>query len=697
MEATDKERIPSPTGSSGLQNGEQKCEGTQCAGLPGTSTEHVDVCHTPSGNMIPKTDPEIPASHTGKASTTKSNKFARKGKKSSAMQGSSRYPLRSSLRSQTNKDQKSLPPVPPTLENIVREKKKKKRRKLKKDHIDDYLSIRNRVRYLLGKMNYEQSLIDAYAGEGWNGQSSEKVRPEKEIERAKSAIISFKLKIREQFQQLDSLISEGRHDEALFDTEGQIDSEDIFCAKCGSKDLSANNDIILCDGICDRGFHQKCLNPPLQNVDIPSGDEGWLCPGCDCKVDCIDLLNEVQGTDLEIEDTWEEVFPEAASAAARNNMYDDYLGLPSEDSEDEDFAPDDAENSEQEAEESSSEDSGYMSEEPGIPTHVMCNKNPVLSSDDSEDDDFDPNKPESDVESCDGAGTNDSDFTCDSEDLGTLKDLTFDAEKPLPLLKSDGSQFTLQSGNGSSAKHPRKSSLKAELLSLVEDAGLDGTMLASGKRERERLDYKKLHDETYGDDCSNSSDDENWTTNTTKKMKNGTNVKVSSSGKRCNTLAKRNSKCNNDTFIGKKSSQKLQHTSEENQYPRCDNKQILAEELGLSSQQTVASQSGNHSRKLMPTSISSKDSGSSKRKSTRKASRKKAAAGEEQSAAPNKCKNMKSTAASEKAKDDGLNPELGAIQAGIVSNEGSEMVGKQANSSDRQKLAQKEMRRTKRR
>lgn len=37
----------------------------------------------------------------------------------------------------------------------------------------------------------------------------------------------------------------------------------IICATCGSKDLSTDNDIILCDGSCDRGFHQKCLSPPL--------------------------------------------------------------------------------------------------------------------------------------------------------------------------------------------------------------------------------------------------------------------------------------------------------------------------------------------------------------------------------------------------------------------------------------------------
>lgn len=41
----------------------------------------------------------------------------------------------------------------------------------------------------------------------------------------------------------------------------------IFCAKCGSKDLTLDNDIILCDGFCERGFHQFCLEPPLPKED----------------------------------------------------------------------------------------------------------------------------------------------------------------------------------------------------------------------------------------------------------------------------------------------------------------------------------------------------------------------------------------------------------------------------------------------
>lgn len=57
--------------------------------------------------------------------------------------------------------------------------------------------------------------------------SLEKIRPEKELQRAKSEILRCKLRIRDAFQQLDSLLSIGRLEENLFDDNGEIDSEDV--------------------------------------------------------------------------------------------------------------------------------------------------------------------------------------------------------------------------------------------------------------------------------------------------------------------------------------------------------------------------------------------------------------------------------------------------------------------------------------
>lgn len=44
-----------------------------------------------------------------------------------------------------------------------------------------------------------------------------------------------------------------------------------------------DNDIVLCDGACNRGYHEQCLQPRIHAQELPE-DEGWLCPACDAKV-----------------------------------------------------------------------------------------------------------------------------------------------------------------------------------------------------------------------------------------------------------------------------------------------------------------------------------------------------------------------------------------------------------------------------
>lgn len=56
--------------------------------------------------------------------------------------------------------------------------------------------------------------------------SLEKLRPEKEIERAKAAIIKTKLKIRDSFKEIAILAAEGKLDN--FDDKGEIDCEDVM-------------------------------------------------------------------------------------------------------------------------------------------------------------------------------------------------------------------------------------------------------------------------------------------------------------------------------------------------------------------------------------------------------------------------------------------------------------------------------------
>jgi remodeling and spacing factor 1 len=55
----------------------------------------------------------------------------------------------------------------------------------------------------------------------------EKIRPEKELERAKAEILQCKLRIREAFRNMDLVLSEGKLEESLFDSAGEISSEDV--------------------------------------------------------------------------------------------------------------------------------------------------------------------------------------------------------------------------------------------------------------------------------------------------------------------------------------------------------------------------------------------------------------------------------------------------------------------------------------
>lgn len=57
--------------------------------------------------------------------------------------------------------------------------------------------------------------------------SAEKVRPERELQRASSEILRRKLELRDLFQRLDSICAEGKLQDSLFDSEGQIDNEDV--------------------------------------------------------------------------------------------------------------------------------------------------------------------------------------------------------------------------------------------------------------------------------------------------------------------------------------------------------------------------------------------------------------------------------------------------------------------------------------
>jgi len=137
------------------------------------SVDSENVTKTPNHeeNLLPKSGAVDVNNEVVKSASTS----VRKQKKVVSKMKGRRYPLRSSLgggrvlRSMSKEKCKTQPEPVSTPVNRVT-KGREKRRKVKRTSNDEFSVIRKRVRYSLNRMNYEQSLIDAYSGEGWKGQ-----------------------------------------------------------------------------------------------------------------------------------------------------------------------------------------------------------------------------------------------------------------------------------------------------------------------------------------------------------------------------------------------------------------------------------------------------------------------------------------------------------------------------------------------
>ncbi|XP_027072537.1 pathogenesis-related homeodomain protein [Coffea arabica] len=220
--------------------------------------------------------------------------------------------------------------------------KRRKRRKRRKENLelDEASRLQRRTRYLLIKVKLEQNLIDAYSAEGWKGHSREKIKPEKELERAKKQILKCKLGIREAICQLDGLSSVGHIEDSAVAPDGSVHHEHIICAKCKLREAFPDNDIVLCDGTCNCAFHQKCLDPPLSTENIPPGDEGWFCRYCKSKMEILEVTNAHLGTNFPLDSNWQDIFKEeAALLDGKESLLCPEEEWPSDDSEDVDYDP----------------------------------------------------------------------------------------------------------------------------------------------------------------------------------------------------------------------------------------------------------------------------------------------------------------------------------------------------------------------
>ena len=261
----------------------------------------------------------------------------------------------------------TLQPDQMTAEQLAEEEKKKAARAARRER-RDRLPPRNaydravrRLQGQLTRLRQEQALVEAYAADGWRGASREKVKPTAEIARAKEQIGRIKDTIKECVRVCDEAEGDTAIPKELYDEEGELDMKHIICSKCQGQECDDDNDIILCDGPCDRAYHFKCLDPPITDPSSLPEDDGWLCHACDRKVDMIDLINDEFGTDYDVETPWQDIFapgtlyadasPHQQTANGHSVQHDgppvnlgrldalllEGADLPSEDEDDEDY------------------------------------------------------------------------------------------------------------------------------------------------------------------------------------------------------------------------------------------------------------------------------------------------------------------------------------------------------------------------
>ncbi|CAL6288866.1 unnamed protein product [Bathycoccus prasinos] len=188
-------------------------------------------------------------------------------------------------------------------------KTKKTKKRSKNDSENEALKAaegvqkaRTQICVQLSALRRSQAYLDTYTLDGWRSSNQEKLKPIAELAKKRKDIFFRKLKVRQMFEKLNYDEKKLEKYKCKEDSDGEIECEDVVCCECGSGECNEEgNDVVFCDGYCDLAYHMKCVKPPLKPEDIPKGDEGWLCPLCDCRVDVIYYLNLDYDQRLDIE------------------------------------------------------------------------------------------------------------------------------------------------------------------------------------------------------------------------------------------------------------------------------------------------------------------------------------------------------------------------------------------------------------
>ena len=206
----------------------------------------------------------------------------------------------SRLGERSKRKRKALVPFSPKVSTPRKKRRKRKlpekvtshRKRKAVSMMSEFHAFRQQVRKILAKISYQQQVVQAHLSDVRGASSKGRVLDNTTLELARGTIAWEELSLRRCLLNLVSIHHEYESlPESVFEDDG-IDAGDIQCCACNATNCSDSNDILLCDGPCQRAYHQNCLSPPVAPEDIPPGDEDWFCHQCDTLLDCLDMINE---------------------------------------------------------------------------------------------------------------------------------------------------------------------------------------------------------------------------------------------------------------------------------------------------------------------------------------------------------------------------------------------------------------------
>jgi len=299
-----------------------------------------------------------------------------------------------------------------------------------------------------------------------------------------------------------------------------VSLDDLKCTCCNEGHASHENDLLLCDGEnCYRAFHMHCLEPKLTPEELASDEnDNWFCPLCSAHA----ML--VHWTQREyLGDEWDEHMKPKSSK--EDPIGDDSQSLREWESADDVFPEASSElRVAQKLKDGvkDSETEQFLSETFGI---IASSNHQLLNGASLEDEDEEEENDEDFVVGVKENVSSDGDSSVDDmdEERNLLKE-RIDADELDAL--SVGSTGELSYGEGSyddsiENRKPRRSKRQRSLLTSENvsdfasddessapdrDGGkLDTANIIQGKRNRTKVDYRKLNDALFGDESDDDA------------------------------------------------------------------------------------------------------------------------------------------------------------------------------------------------